>query len=166
MRRGRRAVLAVVLTVSLAAAACGRDEGDTESRTPTTAAGGDGSTTTAAGSDNRLDNGSFGDIEQVCSDGDAAGATDVGVTDESIQVGTLTDKGFTGSPGLIAEMYDAAVAFAAWCNEHGGISGRELVIADRDAAIVDYNARIIDAWLQPGPRGGRRGRRPGRLLQR
>jgi ABC-type branched-subunit amino acid transport system substrate-binding protein len=92
-----------------------------------------------------FDAGGFGDIETVCQEGDASGATDVGVTDDSIQIGTLTDKGFTGSPGLIAEMYDAAVAFADWCNEHGGINGRELVIADRDAAITEYNTRIIEA---------------------
>jgi hypothetical protein len=45
-------------------------------------------------------------------------------------------------------MYDAAVAFANWCNEHGGINGRELVIADRDAALSDYPARITDACSQ------------------
>ena len=40
------------------------------------------------------------------------------------------------------------MAFAEWCNEHGGINGRELVVADRDAALTEFNARIIDACSQ------------------
>jgi hypothetical protein len=45
-------------------------------------------------------------------------------------------------------MYDAAVAFAEWCNEHGGILGRELVVADRDAALGEYNARIVESCAE------------------
>jgi ABC-type branched-subunit amino acid transport system substrate-binding protein len=136
-----RSPIVVVLALALLVAACGRDE---EGGSPTTTSNG----ADPSSSPSRLDGGAFGDVDAVCSDGDASGATDVGVTDESIQVGTLTDKGFAGRPGLTVEMLDAAVAFAAWCNEHGGINGRELVIADRDAAIVDYNAQVVEACGQ------------------
>ena len=52
---------------------------------------GEGTTTTGATSESRLDAGGFGDLEDVCQEGDASGATDVGVTDTEIDVGTLTD---------------------------------------------------------------------------
>ena len=45
-------------------------------------------------------------------------------------------------------MYDAAVAFAAWCNEHGGIQGREVVIDDLDAKLFDYGQRMAEACQQ------------------
>jgi hypothetical protein len=156
MRHGRRAALVLLATLALGAASCSRSGDETETSPTTAATGGttapdgtdgtdgSGSTATTAPA-NRLDAGTFGDLEDVCHDGDASGATDIGVTDDSIQVGTVTDKGFQSRPGLDEEMYDAAVAFAAWCNEHGGINGRELVVADRDAALTDYNARIVES---------------------
>jgi hypothetical protein len=147
-RRRRRTAAGLLVVLALAGAACGRDSDETGSDGPSTTAAAGVTTTTAAASDSRLDAGGFGDHENVCQDGDASGATDVGVTDDSIQVGTFTDKGFQARPGLDEEMYDAAVAFADWCNEHGGINGRELVVADRDAALTDYNARIIESCSQ------------------
>ena len=45
-------------------------------------------------------------------------------------------------------MYDAGVAFAAWCNEHGGIQGREVVIDDLDAKLFDYGQRMAEACQQ------------------
>lgn len=143
VRRRRRASAALAV-LALVGAACSRGSDETEAGAPTTETPGEGGTTAPAAAGG-LDAAAFGDLEGVCQDGDAAGATDVGVTDDSIQVGTLTDKGFVSRPGLNEEMYDAAVAFANWCNENGGINGRELVIADRDAALTDFNARIIDA---------------------
>ncbi|MDX6233387.1 MAG: hypothetical protein QOH68_2406 [Nocardioidaceae bacterium] len=160
MRNGRRAALVLLSALALSAAACSRSEDGTETGgdvtvAPTTAGSeGTGATTGGPGTTvaeeptNRLDAGGFGDLENVCQDGDASGATDVGVTDDSIQVGTITDKGFASRPGLNEEMYDAAVAFAAWCNEHGGINGREVIVADRDAALTDYNARIIESCAE------------------
>lgn len=144
-RPRRRVAAGILVLLALSAAACSRGDDEVEAGATTTA-GGSTDTTSAAASG--LGAGAFGDLENVCQDGDASGATDVGVTDDSIQVGSFTDKGFTARPGLNEEMYDAAVAFAAWCNEHGGINGRELVIADRDAALTDYNARIIESCAE------------------
>lgn len=133
----------ILVLLLVASSACSRDEGTTET-------GGDATTTTAKadggdGDPTALEAGGFGDLEKVCQDGDASGATATGVTDTEIHIGTVTDKGFTGAPGLNKEMYDAAVAFAAWCNEHGGILGREIVVDDLDAALTEYEARITDA---------------------
>ena len=80
----------------------------------------------------------------MCQDGDASGATAPGVTDDTITVGTITDKGGVVQ-GLNEEMYDTAVAFTEWCNEHGGILGRELVLSDVDAKLFDYEPAMTDA---------------------
>ncbi len=137
--RARTSILVLLLLV---ASACSRDD-------TTETGGGDTTSTSAAdaGTDDAtaLDAGGFGDLGAVCQDGDASGATATGVTDTEIHVGTLTDKGFAGAPGLNKEMYDAAVAFTAWCNEHGGILGRELVLDDLDVALTEYEARITEA---------------------
>lgn len=144
MKHRRALSLILVLTLS-ATAACTRSGDDTEAGT------GDDSTTTSStatssGDDaTLLENGGFGDLESVCSDGDAKGATDTGVTDTEIRLGTVTDKGFTGRPGLNKEMIDAAVAFTKWCNEQGGILGRKLVVDDLDARLTEYEARITEA---------------------
>ncbi len=144
---GRHRTLAAFAALALTAA-CTRSDDTTSGGTTTAPAS--GSTTTAAASADdptALANGGFGDIAGICQEGDAGagGATDVGVTADEIRLATFTDKGFTGRPGLTKEMHDAAVAFAAWCNEHGGILGREVVVDDRDAAIVAYNNRILES---------------------
>lgn len=140
--RARSALLALLL---VATAACSRDDATTSTET-------DETTTTegSGGSDDAkaLENGGFGDLEAVCQDGDASGATATGVSDDEIRLGTVTDKGFSGAQGLNKEMYDTAVAFTEWCNEHGGILGRELVVDDLDAALTEYEARITEACEQ------------------
>src|SRR3546814_14080980 len=42
-------------------------------------------------------------------------------------------------------MYDTAVAFTKWCNEHGGILGRELVLSDVDVKLFDYEPVVSPA---------------------
>ena len=146
MKHSRTRTSILVLLLLLGSAACGRDDessGEDDGETTTTApdGGADGDATS-------IDAGGFGDLEAVCQDGDASGATATGVTDTEIRIGSVTDKGFTGAAGLNKEMYDAAVAFAAWCNEHGGILGREIVVDDLDAALTEYEARITEACAQ------------------
>ena len=89
-----------------------------------------------------LDEGGFGDLEAVCQDGDASGATEQGVTDTEIKVSTVSDKGFDG---LNKEMFDTAKAFVDWCNEHGGILGRQISVTDADAALTNYGPVVQDA---------------------
>jgi hypothetical protein len=133
----------LVAVAVILAAGCTRSNSDTSAGDTTTSAG--GATTTAAADPTALAAGGFGDMEKVCQPGDASGATDVGVTDTEIHAGTLTDKGFSGRPGLTKEMYDSALAFTKWCNEHGGILGRKIVLDDRDAALTEYNTRILES---------------------
>ena len=150
MRR-RRHVIAVLAVASLAVAACTRAEGETE------VGGGSGGPAVEAPTDapagggeggSRLDQGGFGELETVCSDGEPGTTTEVGLTADEIRLGTVTDKGSAERPGLTQEMYDTAVAFAAWCNEHGGIGGREVVIDDLDAKLFEYGQRIGEACQQ------------------
>jgi hypothetical protein len=106
-----------------------------------------------ATSQSRLDAGSFGDLTRVCSAADAngqkaSGATARGVTDTEIRVGTVTDKGSSVRAGLNKEMTDSAVAFTTWCNQHGGILGRKLVLDDLDAKLFNYNDVITAACGQ------------------
>jgi ABC-type branched-subunit amino acid transport system substrate-binding protein len=129
--------LAVLIVAVVAAGACGRSDEEQE----TGGSEEDGATTTeaAAGA------GSFGDLADVCSDGDASGSTAQGVTDSEIVVGTISDPGFAGRPGLNQELFDAAKVFAAWCNEAGGINGRQIRVNERDARLTEYQQRIIES---------------------
>ena len=147
MRRRRHAI-AVLAVLSLAVAACTRAEGETEvgGGTPApTATGGDTAGGDGGTSDSRLDQGAFGDLPEVCFEGEPGPTTETGLTADEIRLGTVTDRGSAERPGLTQEMYDTAVAFAAWCNEHGGIGGRTVVIDDLDAKLFEYGQRIGDA---------------------
>src|SRR3546814_7199438 len=42
-------------------------------------------------------------------------------------------------------MYDTAVAFTKWCNEHGGSLGRELVLCVVDVKLFDYEPGVSQA---------------------
>jgi hypothetical protein len=132
------ALLALALVAS-----CTRGAQEAESTRDAPRAG-DGPGAGAAANE-RLATGAFGDLGGVCRDGDASGATAPGVTDDEIRVGTVSDKGFPGAPGLNRELYDAAVAFTRWCNEHGGILGRRLVLDDLDTRLLEHDARLTEA---------------------
>ncbi len=101
-----------------------------------TACGSDRSAETSGGADDsKSASDTFGDMDSPCGKGDASGATDQGVTDDSITIGYGDDRGFVSAPGLSQEVGDAATAMIAWCNEQGGINGRKLVGNQYDAAI-------------------------------
>lgn len=142
MRRFRW--LALVAVVTLLGAACGRSSEETKDDVGTTetTAKDDGT------SDLGLDDGAFGDLGVLCSaapEGETLEATETGVTADSIQVSTFSDPGFTGRLGLNQEMFDTAEAFSAWCNEHGGINGREIDLTLRDAKLFEFQQRMIEA---------------------
>jgi len=139
MKARRRALLALIAVGALLAASCGSDRGEDESGG---AGGGGGSDTTEAAGGGA---GDFGDLEGVCGPNEGGGAvtnTDPaetqGISEEQIVVGTVSDPGFEGRPGLNQEIFDAGQAFVRWCNEAGGINGKELVLNERDAAITEY----------------------------
>jgi hypothetical protein len=133
-------------------AACTRADGETEigggGGGAPVSTDGEASAAPEGSSGSRLDQGSFGDLEQVCSEGEPGTTTETGLTADEIRLGTVTDKGSAERPGLTQEMYDSAVAFAAWCNEHGGIGGRTVVIDDLDAKLFEYGQRVDEACQQ------------------
>jgi ABC-type branched-subunit amino acid transport system substrate-binding protein len=136
--------LAIGLVFVLLVAACGRS-GSPKAESSSSSVVGGGSS--SGGDATLLAQGGFGDLSKVCSPGDGAAltASDKGVSAGEIHVGTVTDKGFEGRAGLNKEMIDAANAFAAWCNDHGGILGRKLVIDDRDAKLTEYNSVVLQS---------------------
>jgi ABC-type branched-subunit amino acid transport system substrate-binding protein len=90
----------------------------------------------------------FGDAPWPCSAGDGANTDDgstVGVTTDSIAIGTGDDAGYSGSPGLNSEMTDAMKALVAKCNELGGINGRQITLNYYDAALFNVGPAIQSA---------------------
>ena len=144
-----RHLVALVAVMGIAATACGRSGDSTATGDDATR---DGEvTTTPSTSSSGPAAGEFGDLGAVCGPA-AAGTTltasDTGITTDSIQIGTVADPGFSGRPGLNQEIFDSANTFAKWCNEAGGISGRKIVVKERDAKLTEFQARMIDACDQ------------------
>ncbi|MDD9371382.1 MAG: hypothetical protein PV358_14780, partial [Acidimicrobiales bacterium] len=109
MRRRRQAIAALAV-MALMAGACTRAEGETE--VGAAATGGGDQTQTGGGdgtSGSRLDEGSFGDLENVCADGAPRPVTETGLTADEIHLGTGPDRGSAERPGLTQELYDSAV---------------------------------------------------------
>lgn len=133
----KRQVGIAVLTaaVLLVATGCGRDDTPTDS-SPS------GSTSASSSGAEQEPAGAFGDLGEVCGPGDASGATDVGVTDDSITVSTIADVGWSVAPGLLQPIFDAADIFTGWCNEAGGINGRTIELTKRDSAYSNYLPQV------------------------
>ena len=123
----------MLLAIALVAGACssGRssDAGDT------------GTATTEAAADETA----FGDLASPCGPGDATGATAQGVTAEAITIGYGDDAGYQPAPGLSHELSDAMKAMIAWCNDQGGINGREVVGNYYDAKVTEVTNAMTQA---------------------
>jgi len=118
-------ILVALMAAALVVAGCGREGGSTETEgAPAPAVSGD-----------------FGDLTGICGPGDAGGVTSQGVTDTQIQVGVFSDMGFTKNP----EFDNAAKVFTSWCNEAGGINGRDLTYKIRDSKLTEVRQRMLDA---------------------
>ena len=138
MKSSRTARLgAATLALALMTSACAGDREGTDGQEAA------GTNDTAATSDE-----TFGTLESPCGEGDASGATDQGVTDDSIAIGYGDDRGFSSIPGLNAEMGDAVSAMIEWCNQQGGINGREIVGHQYDAAYMQAAAVVQEACGQ------------------
>jgi hypothetical protein len=145
---GSHRVVAALVALALVVTACTRSDSDTED----TGVAADDAPADEPDPDvasaSRLDDGAFGDLENVCGPGEGGATDETGLTEDEIRLGTISDKGSADRPGLNEELYDAAVAFAEWCNEHGGIQGRQVVIDDLDARLFDYGQRVSEACQQ------------------
>jgi hypothetical protein len=71
--------------------------------------------------------------------------TDQGVTSTAIHVAYGDDRGFPGQPGLNKEMGDAVRGMIKWCNDQGGILGRQVVGDFYDAAVTEVNSVMQQA---------------------
>ncbi|WP_127784386.1 ABC transporter substrate-binding protein [Rhodococcus sp. X156] len=87
----------------------------------------------------------FGTMDSPCGNGDAKGSTDQGVTDSAISIGYGDDRGFAGSPGLNKDVGDGVTAMIKWCNDQGGINGRQIKGTNYDAAITKVNTVMQQA---------------------
>ena len=67
------------------------------------------------------------------------------MTDSSITIGYGDDAGFQSAPGLSHEISDAMRGMIKWCNDQGGINGREVVGDYGDAKIFEVNNVMADA---------------------
>ncbi len=142
-RRVAGSTVVVLTALALVAAAC--------SRSGSTATQVNGSATTASTAASAT-SASFGTMSQpVCGpkpSGETNAATGRGVTADQLEVGTISDPGFSGAPGLNQELFDASTVFTKWCNSLGGINGRLIKDDLLDAAIFDYNAKVTTACGQ------------------
>jgi len=131
-------VAAVAATLTLVAGCgSGRDDAD----------GGTGSTGDP-GSEVSSDVLQFGDLPSPCGPGDPSGSPDQGVDDSTVTIGFGDDAGYQPSPGLGQEAGDAVRAMIEWCNEQGGINGREVVGNYYDAKITEINNVMTEACSQ------------------
>jgi hypothetical protein len=138
MRKRTLRLLCLLAVVGLVGAACGSEREDADTSSATTAAGGTAASTTAPAAV------TFGDLASPCGKGDAKGATQQGVTDTQITIGYGDDAGFASSPGLNHHQSDAIKAMIKWCNEQGGINGRQIVGKYGDAKILEVNNVMLD----------------------
>ena len=144
--RSRRLFIALFVTGALVAAGCSSDRGEDSSG----GADGDGGSTTTEAAGGGA--GDFGDLTGVCGPNEGGGevtstdpAETQGISADAITVGTVSDPGFEGRPGLNQEIFDTATAFVDWCNAAGGINGKQLELNLHDAAITEYQPQMQDA---------------------
>ena len=145
-----RGIVALLLAFALIAAGCA-DRDSTDDGTEGASGEESGGSDAGGASD-----GTFGDMDSPCGEQDpdtaeptSSDPADVqGLGDGSINLGTVADPGYEGRPGLNQEMFDAGQAFVEWCNEQGGINGREIQLTEYDAAITAYQQRLTEACNQ------------------
>jgi ABC-type branched-subunit amino acid transport system substrate-binding protein len=139
-----RRLSALLVLLALLAAACGSRVNKSDAANAQNAQTG-GSTTTVAGSDGSSSGGTtFGTLPSPCGPGNAHSATDKGVSTDAIKIGTISDPGGP-VPGLDQGIFDSMEAFVDWCNDQGGINGRKLDLTLRDAKLVQFRERVLDA---------------------
>jgi len=136
----RNRQIALIVCVMLAAAACGRSSASSATNTDLTSP--------STGGANAAKDASFGTLAKVCGPGTPSGSPTVGVSPKEVHIATFSDTGFVGRPGLNQEFFDTADAFAGWCNDRGGISGRKIVVDKRDAALTNTKPRMTESCEQ------------------
>jgi ABC-type branched-subunit amino acid transport system substrate-binding protein len=108
----------------------------------------DGDPTATTAGDTTTGVAQFGDLASPCGPGDPSGSPDQAVDATSITIGYGDDAGFQGNPGSNHEMSDAVKALIGWCNEQGGIGGRQVKGVYYDAKITEVNNVMTEACRQ------------------
>ncbi len=133
----KRISVSLLCVLALAIAACGsRADG------PTGGGDGLGAPTSAGeggGGDASADSKTIGTIDNPCSGEAAKGALTEGtpgVTEDSIRIGVISDKESPIVPLPTIGIEEAVKAFVDFCNEAGGINGRQLELKTYDSEIV------------------------------
>ena len=135
----KRPLMVLVVALALVSAACGASGDDGASGEDD----GDVTTTTAAAADSAV----FGEMDEaVCGEGDfSVDPDEAGGSPDVLRIGVAGDRSSDIRPGLNKDMWDSSVAFAAWCNEQGGIGGLPIEIVDLDAALFNVEAAMTTA---------------------
>jgi ABC-type branched-subunit amino acid transport system substrate-binding protein len=136
MRSSIRPIAAALAVIALLAAGCSRAASSSSQPSPANSPAASASVSGGASAA-----GDFGTLSDVCHGGSAGGSTDQGVTSSSIEVGVLTDVGFTKDP----QLENAAQAFTSWCNSAGGIDGRKLVADVHDTKLLAVVSAMTSA---------------------
>jgi ABC-type branched-subunit amino acid transport system substrate-binding protein len=142
VRRNWLRLFGVFAALTMLVGACGSDRSDD----PSAGSGsGSGNEEPADGGEPAADG--FGTLASPCGEGDGENADtgEQGVTADSITIGYGDDAGFATSPGLSHETSDAVKAMIDWCNEQGGINGREITGNYYDAAITNVTNAMTQA---------------------
>ena len=128
--------VAIAATVAISACGGGGGRGGNPESSSSSSGNGSSASGTAA---------KFGTLDSPCGKGNATGATDRGVTNSTIAIGYGDDRGFSGAPGLNKEMGDGVKAMIKWCNDQGGINGRQITGHFYDAKISLANNIMTQA---------------------
>jgi ABC-type branched-subunit amino acid transport system substrate-binding protein len=134
--------VAIATTTFVAIAGCGRSSsggGKTSPSSNASSASAPASSAAAAGP------GDFGTLKAICGKGNATGGSGRGISATSIKVGTMSDTGSTVAPGLGQEFFDVGTAFVKWCNDAGGINGRQIQLTEYDAKLFNVAQQVIQA---------------------
>jgi len=136
----KKSSIGLLVCAALLVTACG-------SRVDNEDGGGLAAPTTTAAPDAGGGEGMFGSLAVPCSDADTSAypdSSDQGVTKDAITIATISDPGGP-RPGLNQGLFDTMVAFADWCNDLGGINGREVKVDLLDAKILQYKEQVLIA---------------------
>ena len=87
----------------------------------------------------------WGDLESPCGEGDATVAEGEGPATDKLLLGVANDRTAEVRPGLNAEFWDGATAFAEWCNAQGGIAGLPIELVDLDGQVLNVEAAMTKA---------------------
>ena len=141
MPKKLQTLFALLAVATLLAASCAA-KGDEDS------SGGESSTTdeepeSDSGGSTSSEDGSFGELDGLCGPGDyTIAAAENGGSADKLRLGVPNDRTSQIRPGLNKEMWDSTTAFAAWCNEQGGIGGLEIEVVDLDGKLLEVESAM------------------------